>query len=761
MGAGDYLGLAALAALLAAALTPLVRRLAIRLHALDEPDSRRIHLVAVPRLGGLAVLGAFCGALLLGPVIGIDAAALLAARGWRVGWLLAGVLLVVGAGTWDDLRGVAAPAKLALVAAAAGLALAGDFGLHGFTDPLSGAYVSFGVLGGLMTLAWIVVVTSAFNLVDGLDGLASGVALLASATLFAVSLLEGRQEAALLWAAVVGALVGFLPYNFFPATIFLGDSGSLFLGYVLAVLALQSLEKGATLVIVLVPVLALGLPVAELGLTVLRRAAARGPGSLLRADRGHIHHRLLGSGLSHRGAVLTLYTLCAALGAFAFLAVLVQGPWNALLVGASAGATFAAIRKLAYGPARDDRAGAPARVAVVVLGDLGRSPRMLYHALALAEAGAEVELLGYAETDLAPAVRDSTAIRVHALRAAARPLPRKFFVARGALRVARQAAELLTALLRLRVDAILVQTPPAVPTLLVALVAARGRGARLVVDWHNFGWSMLALRLGESHRLVRLARLWERLLGRRADAHLCVSRAMAAELAARWGVGAAVLHDLPAERFVPLPAAARAAARDRIAAECGVGEAAALVVAPTGWTADEDVDLLLDAALRLDAAMAAAGGNVAVLIVATGDGPRRAAWEGRAAALPLRRVRLCARWLPAAEYPAFLAAADLGISVHRSASRLDLPMKIADLHGVGAPVCAFAYAPCLYEMLREGQTGLLFHSAEELATQLWMLLRDAGEEQGPLAMLRRSVARAAGARWGENWRAVARPLMLP
>jgi beta-1,4-mannosyltransferase len=402
------------------------------------------------------------------------------------------------------------------------------------------------------------------------------------------------------------------------------------------------------------------------------------------------------------------------------------------------------------------RAPSPTRVAVVVFGDLGRSPRMLYHALALAEAGARVELVGYVETDLDPAVEAHPAIRVHRLRPPARDVPRGLFVAHGLARVARQAVELVRVLVRAGADTILVQTPPAVPTLLAALAAARVRRARLVVDWHNFGWAMLALRMSARHPIVRVARAWERLLGPRADAHLCVSQAMADELARAFGIHAVVLRDRPAARFAPVAPARRDAVRARLAADCGVTGPLAVVVAPTGWTVDEDVDLLLEAAARLDAALG--GATPTVVVVATGDGPRREAWMRRAAALALRRVRLRAEWLPAAEYPAFLAAADVGVSVHRSASGVDLPMKIADLLGAGVPVCALAYGPCLSETMRDGETGLLFRTGEELAAQLRTLVADS---DGLLARLRGNVARTAGPRWADEWRERARPVLVP
>ena len=413
-------------------------------------------------------------------------------------------------------------------------------------------------------------------------------------------------------------------------------------------------------------------------------------------------------------------------------------------------------------PAREEPEHVPAastgpRVAVVVLGDLGRSPRMLYHARALADANARVALVGYRDTDLDPDVATHPAIEVHALRAApAAAVPRALFVPHGIVRVLRQAAELAGVLRTIEPHTILLQTPPAVPTLLVALAVARSRGARVIVDWHNDGWAMLALRLGARHPVVRLARGWERLLGRRADGHFCVSRAMAARLAADADIHAVVLHDRPAERFVPATREARAATRARLADELGLERPFFLVVSPTGWTLDEDMDLLIDAAVRLDALLGDTSADVA--IVATGRGPLRERWERRVAMLRLRRVHLHARWLPAAEYPAFVAAADVGVSLHRSASGVDLPMKIADLLGAGVPVCALAYAPCLAEMLRDGETGLFFGTAEELTGCLRQLIDD---RDGLLATLRRNVVAGSRQRWRDGWNRTARPVLLP
>jgi len=218
----------------------------------------------------------------------------------------------------------------------------------------------------LLTLLWVVGITNAFNLIDGLDGLAAGVALIAAGTLFVVSLAGGRAEVAAVAAALAGALAGFLYHNFNPASVFLGDSGSLLVGYVLSVLSIQAAQKGATAVVILVPILALGLPIMDTLLAMIRRVLGAlhvvqldserneyrflvvGSASVFRADREHIHHRLLSMGLTHRRAVLLLYGVCVALGLLAFLAVRARGSDTALLVGIVAVASYAGIRKLGY-----------------------------------------------------------------------------------------------------------------------------------------------------------------------------------------------------------------------------------------------------------------------------------------------------------------------------------------------------------------------------------------------------------------------------
>jgi UDP-GlcNAc:undecaprenyl-phosphate GlcNAc-1-phosphate transferase len=346
--AASYAALFVAAASLCVIITPVVRAAAVQLGAIDRGGSRHVHRGGVPRLGGVALLIAGAGALLLAQAVGIGVLDLLTAYGWRLEWLAAGALVIVVLGSVDDLRGVGPLAKLAWQTLAAVIAVWGGFGFAALTNPFGDGVVWLGALGGLLSVIWILVVTNAFNLIDGLDGLAAGTGLIAAVTLFLVALAEGRPDAAAMAALLAGLLTGFLRFNFAPASIFLGDAGSLLLGYVLAVLSIQSLQKGPTAVVILVPILTLGLPILEAAVTIARRWLVAGIASIFRADREHIHHRLLALGMTDRRAVLLLYGVCAAFGALALLAIGSRALGNAAIVAGAALLAAIALRRLGY-----------------------------------------------------------------------------------------------------------------------------------------------------------------------------------------------------------------------------------------------------------------------------------------------------------------------------------------------------------------------------------------------------------------------------
>jgi beta-1,4-mannosyltransferase len=326
-----------------------------------------------------------------------------------------------------------------------------------------------------------------------------------------------------------------------------------------------------------------------------------------------------------------------------------------------------------------------------------------------------------------------------------------------------------------RPDTILMQTPPAIPAMAVCLLAARLRGARLAIDWHNYGYTILALRLGARHPAVRLARWWERLFGPRADLHFCVSSAMREDLADNWGiVDAVVLRDLPAARFRPAPPEERTRFLQALGAGMS-GPAAnalarpqhdrpAVLVSPTSWTVDEDFTLLFDALAACDAQMkkdeAVAGKRLYpdMVVFLTGRGPLRATYEQRAAALPQGRIHIVFAWLSADQYRDLLGAADIGLCLHTSSSGLDLPMKIADMQGAGLPVCAFDYGPCLAEMINPGETGLLFKNDKQLTEHICTLSRDFHLENTVLLPMRAAVEKRRHQTWSDGWAEVAAPL---
>ena len=302
-------------------------------------------------------------------------------------------------------------------------------------------------------------------------------------------------------------------------------------------------------------------------------------------------------------------------------------------------------------------------------------------------------------------------------------------------------------------DLVLVQNPPAFPTLAVTWFSLRRRGVRFVVDWHNLGYTLLQLRLGQWHPAVRLARWFERRDARRVDANLCVSRGLAAFLESRFGVKQAhVLYDRPASAFAPIERADRERFRQALFARLGIrANTVGFIVCPTSWTEDEDFDVVIEAVMRLEERIRGwEAGNGArrfpeLVILVTGDGARRAEFERRFAGLPARRIQLRARFLEPEDYPRVVGSADLGLCLHRSSSGLDIPMKIADLFGAGVPVCALDYGACLAERVRHGDNGLLFSNGRQLADILFDLFETfPGRSEGARASAdRRAQARAA------------------
>jgi len=295
-------------------LTPVVKTFALKIGALDSPAQRKIHISPVPRLGGLAIYLGF----MLASILGLGLAVTL---GMKINLLsfsaiIAGATVLLAVGIIDDLKGLSALQKLIIQILAASLAIWGGVQITFISNPFNGLFF-LGILSIPATLFWIVGITNTINLIDGLDGLAAGITAIAAFTLFVVALRTHQIGAAILLSALAGAALGFLKFNFNPASIFLGDSGSLFLGFILATISIIGVLKSTIFIALVIPILILGIPIFDTTSAIIRRVKAKRP--IFTADLGHIHHHLIKEGFTQRQAVLSIYFICTFLSLGALL----------------------------------------------------------------------------------------------------------------------------------------------------------------------------------------------------------------------------------------------------------------------------------------------------------------------------------------------------------------------------------------------------------------------------------------------------------
>ena len=324
-------------------LTPGVGRFARYIGVVDEPgETRRVHTHPVPRLGGIA--------LLLG--IFVPALAFLELDGPYRGILL-GAAIATTVGAIDDFRGLPWWGKLGGQVAAGAVAVGFGVTVDRFTFPGFGSQELPEWAAGAATIVWVVAIMNMVNFLDGMDGLAAGICAIAGSTFAIIGLSLGAPEAALLSAIVAGACFGFLHHNFYPARIFMGDSGALLLGFLLATLAIEGLVKTAALATLVLPLLVLAIPIADTSFVVAKRLKYRQP--LYEADRTHLHHRFMNIGFSQKRAVVYMYAWCGILAAAAlstrFLPPRPHGEWdlsNALIAGGMALLALAASVYIAF-----------------------------------------------------------------------------------------------------------------------------------------------------------------------------------------------------------------------------------------------------------------------------------------------------------------------------------------------------------------------------------------------------------------------------
>jgi len=424
---------------------------------------------------------------------------------------------------------------------------------------------------------------------------------------------------------------------------------------------------------------------------------------------------------------------------------------------------------------------------VLVLGDIGRSPRMCNHSVSLANVGFDVTLMGYDQgSNLNESVRNSPKISVSPIRTY--PQWMSNWMPRPVSLILKAIWQFVTLLFfalphwRQVPDIIIVQNPPSIPTLIVSVVyASIHRRTKVVLDWHNYGYSILQMGLSPNHPLVLLAKYIESSFGPRVAAAFCVSKAMKRDLYNKWNIDATVLYDRPLDTFRPCsveekhqllskladmyPAQIDASIITESDPETGVvrlrPERPAILVSSTSWTKDEDFSILFEALDMYESRCGRQEGSTLpdLICVITGKGPEKEYYKNLIAERQWECVKVVMPWLEPQDYPLMLGSADLGVCLHMSSSGVDLPMKVVDMFGCGLPVVAKKF-DALPELVKDGINGILFDTPEELSDKIvqWF-------EEFPNASYERrrrpftnQIERFRTSGWSDHWRAVALPV---
>ncbi|XP_029015022.1 chitobiosyldiphosphodolichol beta-mannosyltransferase [Betta splendens] len=428
---------------------------------------------------------------------------------------------------------------------------------------------------------------------------------------------------------------------------------------------------------------------------------------------------------------------------------------------------------------RQRDAGTEHRVCVLVLGDIGRSPRMQYHALSLSKHGYDVTFVGFLDTKPHQDVLIQEKIKIF-------PIAEVKGVQVGAKiftyvsKVIIQSLQLLYVLLKMELPShILMQNPPGLPGIAVCWLVCVLRGSRFMIDWHNYGYTIMSLSHSQRHPVVRLAKWYEHLFGPLATHNLCVTNAMKDDLQKNWGIEATTLYDRPPSIFKETPLKLQHELFMRLAntyphfQHCGSEDVKVektifsvrdladgkvtlraarpvLLLSSTSWTEDEDFSILLKALEEYEGFVRDGASLPSLVCVITGKGPQKEHYMKLIDGLHLEHVKICTPWLEAEDYPVLLGSADLGVCLHKSSSGLDLPMKVVDMFGCCLPVCAIHFS-CLHELVKHEENGLIFKDSQELAEQLKDLFATFPRSDGRLGLFRKNLRANRGQSWNDNW----------
>ncbi|XP_054711993.1 chitobiosyldiphosphodolichol beta-mannosyltransferase-like [Uloborus diversus] len=423
------------------------------------------------------------------------------------------------------------------------------------------------------------------------------------------------------------------------------------------------------------------------------------------------------------------------------------------------------------------------RVTVLVLGDFGRSPRMQYHTLSLSKRKLWVDVVAYKGADPLESIVSSENITLHYMRDVPKVIVNLPGVVRYVLKTLWQSWFLFYTLMQIpKMDCLLIQNPPSIPTLPIAWCICRLRRSCMVIDFHNYGYTILGLSAGSRSLLVKFSKWCEKFFSRKADLCFCVTKAMKSDLLQNWNVKAFTFYDCAPDIFRPISIEEKHSFFIKLkesipefqSRSSGNSEETrftkmfegfvemlydrpALIVSSTSWTEDEDFSVLLEA--LNDYEQAAKLQNLPHLVVAiTGKGPLKEHYEKVIKDKGFSHVEVLTLWLPAADYPLFLGCADLGVSLHTSSSGLDLPMKVVDMFGCCLPVCAISF-PCLSELVKDDINGKVFINSIQLSQQLQALFKGFPETATQLSRLKKNLIQFRHLHWEENWNNIIYPML--
>ncbi|XP_059835645.1 chitobiosyldiphosphodolichol beta-mannosyltransferase isoform X1 [Hypanus sabinus] len=428
-------------------------------------------------------------------------------------------------------------------------------------------------------------------------------------------------------------------------------------------------------------------------------------------------------------------------------------------------------------------------VCVLVMGDLGRSPRMLYHSLSLARHGFSVTAVGYPGSKPHKDVLHNDKIKIVYLTEITTVTKFGPKIFQYGVKIIVQTLQICYALLKINPPSyMLLQNPPGLPAIAAVWVVCLLRGSKFIIDWHNYGYTIMGLTHGDHHPVVQIAKWYEHFFGKLSDANLCVTKAMREDLRVNWSIKAVTLYDSPspifrevplelqhklfkklANDFVPfrartesVPSNLEQTAFTELNTYTGnithIRGRPALLLSSTSWTEDEDFSILLKALEEYERFITSGSKLPSLVCAITGKGPLKKYYTNLIEKMHFKYVHICTPWLEAEDYPVLLGSGDLGVCLHKSSSGLDLPMKVVDMFGCRLPVCALDFQ-CLPELVKHEENGLIFKNSHELAEQLKLLFTDFHNEGNKLGVFKRNLKEAKMVQWDENWDEMVLPLL--